>query len=136
MPTEDPPAITPALEGIFVLIVEDTDDARTLLATLCTLHGAQVTAASSQAQALELLKQVNPNVLLVDMTLPDGDGFSLLGAVRAQGRTVPALAVTAYGEVEDRPRVLAAGFQEYLLKPVDTEHLLAAIRRCMDRNTS
>jgi CheY-like chemotaxis protein len=89
-----------------------------------------VETASSATDALERLERVAPDVLLIDIAMPDMDGYALLQAIR-QTRTraaqVPAIAFTAYVREEDKRVALGAGFQGHLGKPVDADTLLRAV---------
>jgi signal transduction histidine kinase len=119
------------LAGIKVLVVEDEDDTRELLAIALEQVGAQVTSVSSVAAALESLDRSPPDVLVSDLAMPDEDGFSFIRKVRSRpagkGGDVPAAALTAYVRTEDRVRALAAGFQKHLPKPIDPSDLIAAV---------
>jgi len=120
-----------ALRGLHVLAVDDDRDSLDLLRSILELQGATVTTASSTKEALERLHERAPDVLLSDIEMPGGDGLELIRAVRAVapagGRRLPAIAVTAYGRVEDRIRILSAGFNSHLTKPVDPTELVAVI---------
>jgi signal transduction histidine kinase len=119
------------LAGVRVLVVEDEDDTRDLLAISLEQCGAEVTAVSSAADALASLDQRPPDVLVSDLAMPDEDGFSMIRKIRARepgkGGNVPAAALTAYARTEDRVRALAAGFQRHLPKPIDPSDLIAAV---------
>ena len=119
------------LAGVRVLVVEDEDDTRELLAIALEQCGAQVTAVPSAADALASLDRQPPDVLVSDLAMPDEDGFSLIRKVRSRdtgrGGAVPAAALTAYARTEDRVRALAAGFQKHLPKPIDPSELIAAV---------
>jgi len=90
-----------------------------------------VQAASSVTEALETLQWHKPDVLVSDLAMPDEDGYSLIGKVRALeaagGKPIPTVALTAYGRVEDRARALSAGFNMFVPKPVEPQELIAAI---------
>ena len=120
-----------ALQGRTVLIVEDHDDARQLVASVIQAAGAVVTSATSTAQALARLAEDVPDLLVADIGLPGEDGYALLQRVRAMdspaARTLPAVALTAYARPTDRERALAAGFQRYVTKPVDPAELIAIL---------
>jgi CheY-like chemotaxis protein len=119
-----------ALPGIKVLIVDDDDDTRELLADVLNRAGAEVTAASSAAEALAMLQRTTVDVLVSDIGMPDEDGYALIGKVRALGPTgerIPAIAVTAGARVEDRSLALSAGFQLHMAKPIDPAELTAVI---------
>jgi CheY-like chemotaxis protein len=93
--------------------------------------GAQVYAAGSASEALELVERERPAVLVTDIGMPDVDGFQLLRMVRglgeARGGKVPAIALTAFARSEDRTRALSAGFIVHLSKPVEPSELVATI---------
>jgi len=121
------------LKGVSILIVEDEDDARELLVAMLENFGATVRAAASADEALSVLKSPasGPDVLVSDVGMADTDGFALIRAVRtldsAKVRALPAIAVTAYANPEDRVRALVAGYQNHIPKPVDANALAAAI---------
>ena len=120
----------PELEGLRVLVVEDELDTRELIATVLARCGAEVRAYETAIEALEHFREWSPDVLVSDIGLPGEDGYSLIKKVRAidqQRGQVPALALTAYASPEDRARVLAAGFQMHIAKPVEPEELMAII---------
>ncbi len=121
---------TPRLEQVRVLVVDDDEDARELLRALLESRGADVTAASSVAEALELL-DTNPEVIVSDIAMPEADGYSLVRSVRARERgherRMPVIAVTAYAGASDRARALEAGFDLHFAKPVDLDALALAI---------
>jgi signal transduction histidine kinase len=126
------PWINPALlQGLHVLVVEDDEDTRDLLAAALEQHGARVTAVASVAAALERLDAGPADVLVSDLAMPDEDGYALIRQVRersaAQGGGVPAAALTAYVRAEDRSRVLAAGFQRHVPKPIDPSDLVNVV---------
>ena len=125
---EDGPA---TLGGVRVLLVDDEPDARELLGMVLGWAGAEVSAAASAAEALELLRQKEVDVLVSDIGMPAADGYALIGRVREMtasraGRT-PAVALTAYASEEDRRRALAAGFDVHLPKPVEPAELISVI---------
>jgi PAS domain S-box-containing protein len=125
------PVSAPALRGLRVLAVEDDRDSLEMVRSILELQGATVTTAASSGEALERLREAMPDVLLADIEMPGGDGLELIRAVRAlgteSGRRLPAVAVTAYGRVEDRIRILSAGFNSHLAKPVDPSELVAVV---------
>ncbi|HWQ32108.1 MAG TPA: PAS domain S-box protein [Blastocatellia bacterium] len=132
------------LENLRVLVVDDEEDARTLVSTVLRQYGAQVTAAASAAEAFAALTsaQERPDVLVSDISMPEEDGYSLMKKIREtapeNGGLIPAVALTAYGRVEDRLRALAAGFQMHVPKPVEPEELAAVVASVagrFERNT-
>jgi PAS domain S-box-containing protein len=119
----------PSLEGVQVLVVDDNVDARIFAATVLEACGAEVVTVSSAADALEAVQRLKPHVLVSDLAMPGEDGFTLIEKVRAlgtwQGGRTPAIALTARAAAVDRKRALLAGYQTYLVKPVDPAELAA-----------
>ena len=118
------------LVGIDLLVVEDDEDARDLLAILLAQQGATVRQAGSAAEALALLDQGVPDILLSDIGLPIDDGYHLVRNVRARGidkERLPAIALTAYARREDQRLALEAGFQAHVAKPVEPAELVNAV---------
>jgi PAS domain S-box-containing protein len=120
-----------ALEGLHVLVVDDESDVREFVRSLLEECRARVSVACSAAEALQMVEAQQPDVLLSDLGMPDGDGFDLIAQVRAlpesRGGRTPAVALTAYARPEDRARAMRAGFQNYVPKPVAPEELVAAL---------
>ena len=125
------PSASPDLRGVRVLLVDDEADARELTERILRDNHAEVHSAGSVAQALQLLEQVRPHVLVSDIGMPDADGFDLLAQIRARASPdaahLPALALTAFAQPQDRQRALASGFQAWVSKPLDPAELLAAV---------
>lgn len=124
--------VSPAnLDGLQILVVEDDSDTRELLRVLLETQGGTVRAASNVADALTAYDQARPDVLIADIGMPDYNGYTLIGRVRARdrekGRIVPAIALTAYATAIDRDTVLSAGFQVHMPKPFDPGHLVSVI---------
>jgi CheY-like chemotaxis protein len=111
-----------------VLVVDDEPDTRDSSAAALEQAGASVLAVGSVAEALAGLEW-RPAVVLSDIAMPGQDGFSLVRALRAREPALPTVALTAYASEHDRRRVLAAGYDAYLVKPVDPADLVAAVRR-------
>ena len=124
---------TLALRGVRVLLVDDHADSRELFNAILSQQGAEVRAFETVREALAAARHARPDVIVCDLAMPGDDGFALIREVRSwpseQGRTVPALALTAYARVEDRERALRAGFQVHLSKPVEPRDLLDAVTR-------
>jgi PAS domain S-box-containing protein len=114
-----------------ILIVDDNDDARILLADMLTMLGHEVRAAPDGRSALEQLESFHPHVALLDIGLPDIDGYELATRIRSlpDGASIRLLAVTGYGQPVDQERSRRAGFAAHLVKPVETKRLLAHIAR-------
>ena len=123
------------LSGVHILVVDDNRDARDILTTLLQYHGALVTAAASAEAALRWFRHVKPDLIISDLAMPKKDGFALIREIRKlkreRGGTVPALAISAYDEDFHRQAVLHAGFQEYLVKPVDIRTLCTTVERLL-----
>jgi PAS domain S-box-containing protein len=119
------------LAGLKVLLVDDEEDAREAMRRLLQQNGMVVTTASSAREGLELVRDLQPDILLSDIAMPGEDGLSLIRRVRLlpfdRGGRIPAAALTAYAGSEDRRKTLLAGFQYYIPKPVDPDRLLAVI---------
>jgi len=120
------------LHGVNVLVVDDNDDGRELLVAALREYGADVRAVKSADEALQALMAASfePDVLVSDVGMPDLDGYDLVRRLRqieGAHREMPAIAVTAYANPEDRIRAFVAGFQSHLPKPVDTAVLAATI---------
>jgi len=124
---------SPNLEGLHILVVDDDEDSRHMLAKTLTRANATVTTARSADEALELLAARVPSVLISDIGMPGKNGHDLVAAVRAlpaeDGGRLPAIALTAYTRAEDRIRAMASGFQILVSKPVDALELLFTIER-------
>ena len=104
-----------------VLVVEDNDKSLKLFCALLELRGYRTETAISVAEAVATAARTVPDLVLMDIQLPDGDGVAALSALRADTRTsgVPVVAVTAFAMPGDRDRLLAAGFDGYVTKPID-----------------
>ncbi|HWT00010.1 MAG TPA: ATP-binding protein [Pyrinomonadaceae bacterium] len=125
------PAEMARLDGVHVLVVDDERDARELLTTILTQSGAVVTAASGVAEALDKLRQVEPDLLVSDIEMANEDGYSMIRKARVleegRGRRIPAIALTAHARSSDRLRALSEGYQMHIPKPVEPAELVLAI---------
>ncbi|WP_363318149.1 response regulator [Nostoc sp. NMS4] len=123
--------------GLRILIVDDDVDTREFLHFLLQQNGALITAAASVKEALTIIAQVVPNLLISDLGMPEIDGYSLIKILRAmpkeEGGEIPAIALTAYAGESDRDRVLAAGFQKHIAKPVQPTELLTSIADLLEQ---
>jgi len=115
------------LDGVRVMVVEDEQDVRDFLRMSLVHYGAEVTAFETSADALVAVEAQRPDVLVSDIGMPGEDGYAFIRRVRAlgpdRGGQVPAAALTAYAKGEDGQRVLSAGFQVHLPKPVQPADL-------------
>jgi two-component system cell cycle response regulator DivK len=119
-----------------VLIVEDNEKNMKLLRDVLRAKGYSTLEATSAAEALELAVQHLPDLVLMDIRLPDADGTETLGRLRADPRAVstPVVAVTAQAMHGDHERFLAVGFDGYIPKPVDVVALLAVVEQLCQSN--
>jgi two-component system CheB/CheR fusion protein len=129
------------LAGTVVLIVDDDPDAREVVAAILRHYGAKVIVATSVSTALVALRrEPQVDVLVADLGMPVEDGYDLIRQVRESDiqkvAAMPAAALTAYTTEEDRERVLAAGFQFHLAKPVDPAVLVATVERLRSETQS
>ena len=110
-----------------LLIVEDNADARDGLQMLLTLAGHEVETSEDAAGALDKLRVFQPEIALIDIGLPGVDGYALARRVREtpEARAIYLVALTGYGQAEDRKMALAAGFDAHMTKPVDPDKLCA-----------
>jgi CheY-like chemotaxis protein len=119
--------VVPQQRRRILLVDDNVDAAETLAEVLCTL-GLDVTVAHDALQALEITEQFTPEVALVDIGLPVMDGYELATRLKAQfGNALRLVAVTGYGQDQDRERSAAAGFHQHLTKPVQLANILDAI---------
>ncbi len=124
----EPPLSSEALSGIFVLVVDDEPSARELVAEILRQHDAEVVTAASAKAAFEIIQSGRiPDLLVSDISMPEEDGYMLISKIRHlspdMGGSIPAIALTAFGRMEDRVRALSAGFQMHLPKPIEPAEL-------------
>ena len=138
--TEALPDCPPELTGLRVLLVDDETDSRDLLSFVLESCGAEISTASSAANALETLKREKFDVLISDIGMPDEDGFALISKIKKlpieQGGNVPAIALTAYARSEDRIRAIRSGFQMHIAKPVEPSELVAVVANLAGRTNN
>jgi hypothetical protein len=135
----------PSLAGVRVLVVDDEEEARSLLTAVLGESGAQVMAVSSGVEALAILADPpggnRQDALILDINMPDEDGYQALERVReleaergvAPSARIPAIALTAMGRTEDRLKALTAGFQMHVVKPVEPGELIMVIASLIER---
>jgi signal transduction histidine kinase/ActR/RegA family two-component response regulator len=124
------PSAYASLDGCRALLVDDEPESNEVVRTLLASCGAEVRVAGSADHALEILDRWKPDVLVSDVGMPGKDGYALIAAVRARGDNaarLPAIALTAYASVEDRIRLLSAGFQAHVAKPLELGELVAVV---------
>jgi signal transduction histidine kinase/ActR/RegA family two-component response regulator len=126
-----------SLAGLRILVVDDDSTAVDLNREILSQVGAEVRGCTSGAEALQLLQQWRPAVLVSDIEMPGLDGYTLLRQIRAlppdQGGKTPAVALSAYNRPEDRVRSLRAGFNFHVSKPVEPNELTAIVASLVGR---
>lgn len=114
-----------------LLVVEDNPINAELLVHLMGAHGYEVRTAADATQALKALAERRPDLILLDLQLPDIDGFELARRLKADPatRAIPIVAVTSYAMPTDRAQALAAGCDDYVAKPINTRELPQLVAR-------
>lgn len=135
--TRGNPAYIAPLDSVRVLVVDNESDAREIINIMLTHCGAKVTTATSVREALEVLQDWKPDVLISDIGMPGEDGYSLIGKLRAlepeQGGQIPAVALTGYAGPEEQTRLLSAGYQIHVTKPVELNELVTVIAELVEK---
>jgi PAS domain S-box-containing protein len=128
------------LAGIRVMAIDDEEDALGLLRAVLEAAGAEVLTMSSASAALQRLADAKADVIVVDLGMPQMDGFEFIARVRESGdadiRDIPAAALTAFARSEDRTKALDSGFEMHLAKPVDPGELVSSIATLVRRRSS
>jgi CheY-like chemotaxis protein len=122
------------LKDLRVLFVDDDLRVREVVWEVLQYAGACVALAASAAEAMEAIDTFKPHVIVCDITMPVEDGYSFIRRLRSREAKgglrparIPAMALTAHATVNDRRRALAAGFQQYVTKPIDVDRLRVAV---------
>ena len=123
------------MAGELILLVEDNEKNRKLAHDVLVHQGYRVSDAESAEEALRLVREQPPSLVLMDIHLPGMDGIAALRQLRADPatRTIPVMAVTASAMTHDRAKIMAAGFDGYQSKPISVKSFLAAVRELLDR---
>jgi two-component system OmpR family response regulator len=116
-----------------ILVVDDERNIADLVATALRYEGFEVSTAGDGRSAVDAVRELSPHLLVLDVMLPDIDGFAVQQRLRGDGRTVPVLFLTARDRVEDRVRGLTLGGDDYLTKPFSIEELVARVRAILRR---
>ncbi|MEG3858620.1 PAS domain S-box protein [Microcoleus sp. herbarium12] len=131
--TNFPPVSPGNLAGLKVLVVDDEPDNREFLIVALQQLGAVAMAAASVQEAIEILQQSPPDILVSDIGMPVEDGYSLIRKVRSSEsdkiKRLPAVALTAYASQQDRDRAIEAGYNEHLAKPIDSARFATVLAK-------
>ena len=134
---EGPALHTIDLAGVKVIVVDDEADAIGLVKRMMEECGATVEACGSGSECLACVPTFRPDVLITDIGMPDMDGYTLIGKLRAlspeQGGRTPAVALTAFARSEDRRQAMLAGFDMHVAKPVEPGEVVAVVSRLARR---
>jgi OmpR family response regulator RpaB len=122
-------------EGLKILVADDEANIRRILETRLTMQGHEVLMACNGAEALELFRGSEPDLVVLDVMMPELDGFAVVERIRAQSE-VPIILLTALGDVADRITGLQLGADDYMVKPFSPKELEARIRCVMRRASS
>jgi CheY-like chemotaxis protein/two-component sensor histidine kinase len=125
------PEDVPSLTGVRVLVIDDEPESLRVVAAALSQYAADVLSTNSAASGLELFSARTPHVVICDIGMPREDGYAYVRKMRkleeGKPRWTPAIALTAYARAEDRARILAAGFQVHMAKPVDPFELISVV---------
>ena len=128
----------PSLKELRLLVVDDELDTRQMLTTALAYCEAEVKAVGSVDEAMSLIEDWRPHVIISDIEMPGADGYELIRRLRSlgpeQGGDIPAVALTAYARAEDRMRALSSGFQMHVAKPVEPSELAVVVANLSKRN--
>ena len=123
----------PAQAEARLLVVDDEPNILELLATSLRFAGFEVTTATNGREALAAARRSRPDLVVLDVMMPDMDGFDVVRRMRGEGATVPVLFLTARDATEDKVRGLTSGGDDYVTKPFSLEELVARIRTILRR---
>ena len=119
------------LEGLRILVVDDELDSREFISFVLEQDGAEVIQVPSAIEALQIFPNIQPDILVSDIGMPEMDGYMLLGEIRKMqpeaGGNVPAIALTAYAGELDRKQALSVGFHSHIAKPVEPDNFIATV---------
>jgi hypothetical protein len=139
-PNADLPYSFTELTGLNILLVDDEADSRELLSHVLSSCYADITTASSAAEAFALIQQKRFDIVISDIGMPEEDGFALIRKIRGlpvkQGGDILAIALTAYARNEDRIQTLISGFQLHMSKPVEPRELVLAVANLTGKTKS
>lgn len=121
-----------------VLIVDDEPDNLGVVQKILKLNGAEVHVATTGIEGLLVLNSVSPTFILLDLSMPEMDGWEMISKVRSLDKVshVPVIALTAHAMIGDKQRVLQAGFDGYIAKPFRIESFMEEIRKCLAQSSN
>lgn len=129
------------LHALRILVVDDDHDSREMMTVALEAEGAVVLSVDSIQAAESAIEHWQPDILISDIRMPDGNGYELIRSIRSKSAALtkaidplPAIALTAFSGVEERHASLSAGFQKHLTKPVDLNELYIAIAELTNRS--
>ena len=129
-----------SLDRLRVLVIDDESESRLIISTVIGRAGAEVKPCVSASEGLAMLVEWRPDVILSDIAMPEEDGYTFIGKVRAlpkeKGGETPAAALTAYARAEDRDQALAAGYQMHISKPIQADQLITMVAQLAGRGGS
>ncbi len=123
------------MAGELILIIEDNEKNRKLERDVLQFHGYAIAEAETAEEGLRLARESVPALILMDIQLPGMNGIEALAELRADPltRSVPIIAVTASAMMQDRQKIMAAGFDGYQSKPINVKEFVAAVRHTLDQ---
>ena len=127
------PAAVSTREAPDVLLVDDNDDLRYVLAAVLSRHGYRVIEAGDEPGAIEALRLNRPSLVLSDLRLPAGDGLGVLCAAKELDPALPVILMTGYGAIDEAVAAVREGALDYLTKPIDHEHLVLSVSRAIEQ---
>ena len=122
------------MSGERLLLVDDEENLRSMLAAALAHSGFEVTTAENGREALALTKEILPDLILLDVMMPDLDGFEVCRRLRAEYVKVPIIFLTARDETSDKVRGLTTGGDDYLVKPFSLDELVARVQAVLRRS--
>ena len=114
-----------------ILIIDDSTELRSLLESILPYSGYQTLSASTGEEGIDLATKLRPDVILVDLELPDTSGLKVIEALNQRGLTIPTIMITGYGSEGTAARALRLGAEGYLVKPFTTEEVLSSVEKAL-----
>ncbi|ARV60878.1 two-component system response regulator [Nostocales cyanobacterium HT-58-2] len=124
------------LDGLRILVVDDDPDSLVLTTFILESYGVETMTATSALEALEVMKHFTPDVFIIDIAMPEVDGYSLIRKIRTLNppqNQIPAIALTAIDSEEGLDLALKSGFQSYLTKPTEHSNLATEITNILSK---